>query len=176
MCPRQTLKKLSASFRFFFPGTHVFYLKPLLWRDFLLHYSLLFDRVSRISLSHPLHIKTRWQCPHYLSPHRWSQIRPNPVRCGRWGGAALTLSPSAMEEADAHHPLGAGAGPDEGPPRPCSLPSCGQIPPARLSDISPTWGITSFGFHASLYLSNSLDRCMRVFIYTSTPQLPMYIS
>ena len=43
---------------------------------FLLHYSLLFDRVSRVSLSHPLHIKTRWQCPLYLSPHRWSQIRP----------------------------------------------------------------------------------------------------
>ena len=50
----------------------------------------------------------------------------------------LTLSPSAMEEAYAHHPLGAGAGADEGPPRPFSLPSCGQIPPARLSDISPT--------------------------------------
>ena len=29
-----TLEKLSASFRFFFPGTRVFYLKPLLWRDF----------------------------------------------------------------------------------------------------------------------------------------------
>ena len=29
-----TLGKLSASFRFFFPGTRVFYLKPLLWRDF----------------------------------------------------------------------------------------------------------------------------------------------
>ena len=48
------------------------------------------------------------------------------------------LSPLAMEEADAHRPLGVGAGADEGPPRPCSLPSCGQIPPARLSDISPT--------------------------------------
>ena len=36
-----------------------------------------------------------------------------------------------------------GAGADEGPPRPCSLPSCGQIPPTRLSDISPTGGITS---------------------------------
>lgn len=35
------------------------------------------------------------------------------------------------------------AGTDEDPPRPCSLPSCGQIPPARLNDISPTWGITS---------------------------------
>ena len=56
----RTLKKLPASFRFFFPGTHIFYLKPLLWRDFfLLHYSLLFDRVYRVSLSHPLHIKTR---------------------------------------------------------------------------------------------------------------------
>ena len=53
------VKKLSASFRFFFPGTRVFYLKPLLWRGFLLHYSLFFDRVSRISHSHPLHIKTR---------------------------------------------------------------------------------------------------------------------
>ena len=53
------IKKLSASFRFFFLGMRVFYLKPLLWRDFLLHYSLLFDRVSRVSLSHPLHIKTR---------------------------------------------------------------------------------------------------------------------
>ena len=29
-----TLEKLSASFHFFFPGTRVFYLKPLLWRDF----------------------------------------------------------------------------------------------------------------------------------------------
>ena len=29
-----TLEKLSASFRFFFLGTRVFYLKPLLWRDF----------------------------------------------------------------------------------------------------------------------------------------------
>ena len=29
-----TLEKLFASFRFFFPGTRVFYLKPLLWRDF----------------------------------------------------------------------------------------------------------------------------------------------
>ena len=29
-----TLKILSASFRFFFSGTRVFYLKPLLWRDF----------------------------------------------------------------------------------------------------------------------------------------------
>ena len=28
------LKKLSTSFRFLFPGTRVFYLKPLLWRDF----------------------------------------------------------------------------------------------------------------------------------------------
>ena len=53
------------------------------------------------------------------------------------------LSPSAMEEADAHRPLGAGAGADEDPPRPCLLPSCGQIPPARLNDISPTRGITS---------------------------------
>ena len=32
----------------------------------------------------------------------------------------------------------AGDGADEGPLRPCSLPLCGQIPPARLSDISPT--------------------------------------
>ena len=43
-----------------------------------------------------------------------------------------------MEEAGAHRPLGAGAGADEDPPRPCSLPSCGQIPPTRLNDISPT--------------------------------------
>ena len=48
------------------------------------------------------------------------------------------LSPSVMEEADVHRPLGAGAGVDEGPLRPCSLPSCGQIPPARLNDISTT--------------------------------------
>ena len=48
------------------------------------------------------------------------------------------LSLSATEEADAHRPLGAGAGADEDPPCPCSLPSCGQIPLARLNDISPT--------------------------------------
>ena len=48
------------------------------------------------------------------------------------------LSPLVTEEADVHRPLEAGAGADEDPPSPCSLPSCGQIPPARLSDISPT--------------------------------------
>ena len=167
MCPRQTLEKLSASFRFFFPGTRVFYLKPLLCRDFLLHYSLLFDRVSRVSLSHPLHIKTRWQCPLYLSPHRWSQIQPNPVRC-----ADVVVDVVAIGDGGSRCAPSSRSRRWRG--RRSSAPLFAAVvwaDPAR----PPKRHLAHLRYNF-LYWSSSPGRCMRVFFYATTPQLPMYSS
>ena len=67
MCPRQTLKKLSASFCFFFPGTRVFYLKPLLWRDFFYSIiaSCLIEFLASRSLTLSIYV-TRWRLSVHL--------------------------------------------------------------------------------------------------------------
>ena len=51
-----TLKKLSASFRFFFPGTRVFYLKSLPWRDFF--YSIIASCLIEFLASRSLTLST----------------------------------------------------------------------------------------------------------------------
>ena len=169
MCPRQTLKKLPASFRFFFAGTRVFYLKPLLWRDFLLHYSLLFDRVSRVSLSHP--------------PYQ-----------NKMTVSTLSLSSPVVTDPAESRPLrevrrcsvdvvAVGDGGSRCAPSSRSRRWCGRRSSAPLF-AAVVWAVPArppkrhlahlrYNF---LYWSSSPGRCVPVFFYATTPQLPMHSS
>ena len=62
------------------------------------------------------------------------------------------LSPLAMEEADVHRPLGAGARTDEDPSRLCSLPSSATTAaaPGRHPHPAPLSLLPSFAFSLSL--------------------------